>query len=510
MRAAQQPARLTTVPAGMPASSTRRPLAQPRIGTSEVVIAGAAAVTLALAVLTGDLGILASATAMWLFALRFGWAHRRALPMFLWLGFTFFYPHVAQAYTSLQEKATIEGALAWAIGLVSFSGAVPALARSRWLVFSLGLWLLWGLMAYVPVLLTWLNVLPPSDPFALTYSALKTAVPILGAGGVALAAGAAIREPADLERLGRAVLVGTGLVAVAALVQAMMGADWINSNYESQAGRLHGVSVPDANGYARLLLMPSLLLMALAIAGRHAAWRRGLWLVLVLAVISIALTLSRTTYLSFAAGIVVLLLLNLRASRTALVGLILAAVLFGAAYGLGIADRFGQGAERRSVANLEGRIALYAVLVDIVRENPWFGVRPGGYFEALDEINLQSETQVSRGGAHNMVLAIASEWGLPMAFALLAALAGTIWTSFDALRRLRLARAAPAAPLLRAVLTALVAVAVAYLVHGLTENVPYDHVFVLLGLAAAIRFAVVPALPAQVPTYAQRGRVLWR
>jgi O-antigen ligase len=504
MRYVADPAALSPAAAGLPFELREGRRAPGRVSGRLLLVAGIVLGSTGAVALSRDPILIGVWLGIWALALRFGWkTTRSSLPFFFWFSYMFFYPQVATVNTVLLEKATLDSVVSVLVAV--FSGAAIAFGarRSPWFWVSAVLWVLWGLVAYGPMLMAWLftpagSVSAATQSLRVTTSGLKTALPVLLAWVSVAAALAAIERPRDIDRFVRCVLLATLVMTTLSFLQAASGTIWIETSYVPQFGRLYGVTFPDANGYARLLLVPALLLLApLMIADRSSDRPAGLWVALALALVSLALTFSRTTYVSFTVGAITLVLLNLKGRRTAWVASVISVLVFAAALGLGVTTRFGENQERRSLDNLQTRADLYGFAWEVIQESPWVGLRPGGTLDALQERNelLRGSGQLlAVGSLHNMFLGLAVEWGTPMAVALLLALAGTLMNGVKALGALRRVRAGPGRAAARALATTTIAVTVAYIVHGFSENVPYEQVFFALGLSMAVRFSVIPTL----------------
>lgn len=417
----------------------------------------------------------------------------------LYLGFALLYPPTAEAFTTLHEYAVVLAfwlAAALYFRKLELKATWRAATPVRFLVIA---WVGWGLLAYVPVLATWLM----SEAVGIRgwnlfgvqaeTTMLKVAAPMILAVFAMLIPLGALRAPRDFRRVAHWVLGVTGLIVVASAVQAVLGMQLVATTYVAEENRLVGITNADPNYYGRLLLLPTLLGVGWMMRRREQAERPPVWvsLVVVGAMGSLLMTLSRTTYASVAVGILALALLNLKQKRTVpIVGTVLVVIVVTAVM-FNFAARFSGDTQRGSLDTLTGRLTLYEDVLQILRENPWFGARPGGYVYALYDIyqiRLNRRFAIEDmqiNSPHNMVLAVAAEFGVPMGLTLAAALAIAATYGLSALRIAKTVRHVPGAAALDAFAKVSVAGACAYFIHGLTEIVPPEYVFWLLGTSIA-------------------------
>ena len=114
-----------------------------------------------------------------------------------------------------------------------------------------------------------------------------------------------------------------------------------------------------------------------------------------------------------------------------------------------------------------------------MRDHPWTGAFPSGYFEEMQRRGALLDVASS---AHNLYFALAVEWGLPLVGVMLLVMFATVRHGWGAVRRARGRHEALEA---RVAGVAAVAVIIAYAVHGFTEIVPPLFLFLALGLAVA-------------------------
>jgi hypothetical protein len=450
--------------------------------------------------LTGSAVIVAIWVAIWYFAVartRVDMPESALLKMYM--GFTLFYPAVATAFTSLQEQSVVSAWILGAAFVIDRRDFGRAIRESRWFrVLTLG-WVIWGTVAYLPVLLTWFmtQVLGFArwdwlGSYYAETSMSKTAVPAILAVGAAVLPLGALKTARNFQQFERWLFGATAALILLSAVEAVIGIRFVATTYQADPSRLVAFSIPDPNGYARLLLMPTLFCISFLMRRRVATdgtpgW---IWLLAAAAICSLLLTLSRGNYAAFVAGLGALLALNFKRGRAVAVAGALGTVILIAFSVFGLATRFAPGEERRSPDNLSNRLVLYENILPAVRDNPWFGMHPGGYFDAL--ANTEYVGSVISGenrwapSAHNMLLGIAVEYGIPMAAFLFLALCATVVYGFRALNIVGRLRASPGIAHLEATAKAVIAISLAYFVHGLTSGMSFDWVFWLFGVSFAV------------------------
>jgi O-antigen ligase len=441
----------------------------------------------------------------WAVAIGFGTRTPAQAALLLALAIVMLYPEFSSVFMDIHEKVLV---LAVVLMLAAFwcqPAWLRVLRHETALAVLVSAWIGWGLLAYLPVVAAWLwiTVLAWGSGGFLgklqhVTSGVKTAAPMIPSALVSLLAISALRERRDFRMFRRALELLVIVVAILSLAAWALGTHFVPydpSRLDQSlpgASRLVGVSMPDANGFGRLLLFPTLLFMSAAVTAPRALDRRG-WLALALAVGCIVLTQSRTTYISFTVGLAVLAALNLNRTRLwwFLGGALVWITVVVLATNLG--NVFAAGSERLSTTNIESRAELWVGALQIIGESPWFGAHPSGYVEQMQKQGLLEDVVNS---AHNLYLAVGVEWGVPMVLVGLGAMSVSIRCGWRAARLARRVRPLQEARIFGA---AVVATTVTYGVHGLGEIVPPLFIFLTLGCAvAARRHAEVPLSVEQV------------
>lgn len=421
----------------------------------------------------------------------------------LYIAITLFYPVYPPGAGSLQEYTVIKAGLLCVVLIWCQRETWEAIRASTWFRLVLFGWVIWGTLGYLPVLITWaMTTLFGVRGWDLlgTYGAetsmLKSGVPVIIAVVAAILPVAALKSPQDFSRFANWLFGAAMLLIFLSTAQAVLGIRFIEMPYDADPNRMTGFSIPDPNDYARLLLMPTLFGISFALRGSMIHRRSKLWLSWLIAisgVCNILFTQSRTTYVALSMGFFALVALNPRRKRTVPAAIAILVVAVIAFTGFGLPDLFAPGQERRSTANLDGRVAISENLIQIVRERPWFGTHPGeSYFNAMYDLEFQPDDiadnsdQVRGHTPHNQLLGLAAVWGIPMAVLFLLMWVATAVYGFRAFRIARSLQSAPGISDLEAVAQATVALAVAYFVEGLGTHLHHDLVFWIFGMSLAV------------------------
>ena len=405
------------------------------------------------------------------------------------VGVIVFYPDFSYDYSSLTEKVILQAIILMAFFVSAREAVLREASRTPLLSLLAVVWIAWAAASYLPVLATWTLEsqvgVPVGAPLRTLYtesSAIKAAAPVVFAPLALFVPMVALRTEDDAAAFYR------GLVGCFAVFLALSFGEWIadghlmayDANRVLHNERMTGFSVPDPNGLARLMLIPVLLFGARAMSAPRAvgAW---MWAVFAAGIVAIALTQSRTTYISMTAGFALLAAFHIRRRGTLRI-LGVALLGFAAAfYLLGVRHAFSGGSERLSLNSLFLRMDLWRGVLDILGANPWFGAHPGGYMISLRQLGFPEWRIFS---PHNFYLYLGAEWGVPMILLGLLLLAAIVTTG------LRGRRAAPRRSHAAALGGGCAALAVSYAVHGITETIPPIFVFLVAGLAcASVRIA---------------------
>jgi len=454
---------------------------------------------------TSNLALIATWLFIWGFAHYYTTKTEGNEFLMFFVGFYLFYPAISTVFRDIHEQGVVLTVILIVFLLRYRSSCFRALFASKALRFVFYGWILWGLIAYFPVLYTnvidkfiFQNMFGESTGFLgfdRGSTVLKTALPIIVSPIVVLLPILGLRKKSDLESFWAAIINGTLILCVLSLIRYFFYFDFIPQEYadiHSHGFRMTGFSMPDPNGFGRMLLLPIVLISAFAIR----SWRRlGIKTLgaLALGLMCVVLTFSRVTYASITFALASLFLLNVT-KKKAILMLIFVIVLVGSVLNFfDILSYFEPGADRASMLNLELRLLLYNVVMRIVSKNPLFGTWPGGYSEAMFRqgyLGILSVTDAqSVPSAHNMLLNVAVEWGIPMAFLLLVALILSLVYGIKAIRR-----GEEGDYLTHGLVYGVTALSLGIFVHGITEVVSPYLVFFNLGLILSANQTAKPFL----------------
>jgi O-antigen ligase len=473
----------------MNAARQFRPAAHrpPSAGLSQIGIGALVAVSVIAVGISGGTSPLVIWIAILIVTLAYGRGARRTAVGPMLVAFWLSYPEAVVGMDALTSRAIFEILLLACI-TVFVRPAIKCL-QFRWTdkLLILG-WVLWGALAYAPVLIGYIAAHHLGVQQTLfrgvpnSTSGLKSVIPVLGAA-LAFKAGAIIgagrRETRALREATFAAATLVVVVSWAAFVSSVnLVPFWEGS--ASEPGRLHSFASPDPNNFGRTLLIPALLICSWILFGAPGIWKRAL-LPLALVVIALLLTLSRTSYVSLLVGFGVLGLLAAKRFRFWLFGTLGAVALTIIFFAAGLNVTFAPGSERRSVQNLESRIEIWKGVIELMKLKPWFGAHPTGYTYQMWARGIIPEGEFL--GSHNVYLWLAADYGIPMAlFALLV----IIRAGLHGWRAWKCRVACFGSEDVRPMSAFVMASSAAFLVHGITETVPPTFLFFLLGLGVAI------------------------
>ncbi len=450
----------------------------------------------AIMALTFNMVIIALWILLWIFARSYATSTKGLEFLIFIIGYYLFYPSISTAYGNIYHQGVVLGGILLVFVILYRFPVYKLLSEYKFAKIIFYGWIVWGILAYLPVI--FVNYIQSSFIYKATErsaglveltrdsSILTLAIPTITAVIVMLIPLYALRNVKDFNSFWRALVKGTLILLVLSLIKYVFYIDFIPQDYEIRyhGFRMTGFSTPDSINFSHQLLIPILFLAALSIRFPR-RMKLYEWITLLLAISCVTLTYSRTTYVSLFLSLIFLLLLNFRNKRTIVFSTIIA-LLIGSLIRLAdIQQHFGYGGDRFSLANLEGRIILAKASLKILAESPLFGGFPGGSQIALAKIDMPG--LLYWVGAHNMLLDIALQWGIPMALLLLLALIYSIWNGILAIRKLQKIRPKKNIFLIESIAYGVVAASVAYIIYGLAANIPPYLVFFILGIALAIR-----------------------
>ncbi len=414
------------------------------------------------------------------------------------LGLIFLYPSLSLDYANIHDKSFVMGMFFCFFYVFKKKEIQAGCKEFKSAKIIIALWLGWGLLAYVPVMFASIvkyglrERLPDYlDAIATQDTLLKTSIYMLTTVFVIALPFVSLKEPGDLRGFIKTVYVLTVVVMVGGIAGYLFNINPANEDYSlvyAASYRLHTFSMPDANGFGRMLLMPVILFVSLAFKKMRLTWL----LLLAGAAFCITWTYSRTTYVSFGVGVLMVVLGNFFRLRGVVMAAILSLILAAFANYMELPELFSRDVRMSNMGNWKSRLYLQSIAVDIVDSNPFFGAFPGGYKREMIQHGFPSNRQLI--SPHNMFLGIAVEWGAPMAAILFGALVVSIRNGIVSLRRI-VHLAVKEKETLKALAIFCIAMPVAYFAHGIGEIVPPESVFLVTGISfAVLRFVKTPPL----------------
>jgi Virulence factor membrane-bound polymerase, C-terminal/O-Antigen ligase/Protein glycosylation ligase len=222
-------------------------------------------------------------------------------------------------------------------------------------------------------------------------------------------------------------VLGVVVAMVQVFAPGWADGDWIA--HSGIAGRAVG-NLRQPNHLSSVLLWAAVALVALQVLGRVP--RRLAWALMALLVFAVVLTASRT-------GLVSVLLLALwglldgSLTRRARALLLATPLLYALAWlGMAAWGHWGQhnfgGAARLAETDISGsRFAIWANSLALIRAQPWLGVGFGEFNLAWSLTPFAQRPVAFFDHAHNLLLHLAVELGLPLTLILTALLAWGLW-----------------------------------------------------------------------------------
>ncbi len=439
---------------------------------------------------------------LWVFSRSYSTLTKGTGFLMFFLGFYLFYPSVSTVYGDLHHPGIVlSGIVLLFIILyrIPISKFLYGFHTAKTIFYG---WIIWGILAYLPVISIYLieNIFyyktneRYSNLIELTRDTtiIKTALPTITAVIVMLIPLYALRNVKDFESFWKALVKGTLILLALSLIRYIFYIDFIPQGYESirtHGYRMSGFSIPDGIGFGRQLLMPILFITSLSMRFPK-KMRLFEWITLSLGILCILLTFARTTYVSFLLSILVLLLLSFRIRRIIKLFFLITLMVIIAIYLIGVfqyQQHFVPGKDRLSLSNFKNRITLYKACLKIIAENPFFGAFPGGYQSSLKKIKMEELWREYGHSPHSLYLGIAVEWGIPMAMISLLALLYSFRSGILIIRKIRKKTPNKNLYLIESMAYGVAIVSVAYCIYGLAEPIPFYFLFFNLGLALAIR-----------------------
>ena len=422
--------------------------------------------------------------------------HQKAsffLPFFL--GLVFLYPTIFSGGLDFHDKGFVIGIFSIAFYLLNRRKVDLELRKRPVIKAVVVFWLFWSVLSYIPVLVSSLGIQFP--PFDLIYSEnlaeettlIKTTVRQFSVILILLPV-LTLRTVSDFRVFFKVVGILAAVVVLAGFAQYFTGFKLIPENYDASPGRFVTFSMPDPNGYARLMVLPIFVLFSQILAKRKVA--PHILMLFACILVSIVLSFSRTAYISLFLGLFFVGASYLRYNRSIkpiIVFLSLSCFMLPTL--MAFEEYYEQNYNRLgSSGNVIGRINYFRGSVEIIRKNILFGVHPGQYRKAMSETEVFKEWRhpVS-SSTHNIYTQTAVDWGAPLGAALLMCFGLSVKYVLQSKRLLKKRQSGDRLrdDKLSTIVYSVFGVTICYGFWFIAEIVPTHFIFFLLGLAISTR-----------------------
>jgi O-antigen ligase len=272
------------------------------------------------------------------------------------------------------------------------------------------------------------------------------------------------------------------------MIRFMMNFDFISQAYSEvrfEGYRLTGFTMPDANGFARSLLFPLAFIASYIFAGVK---NKQDFLILLLLLISIIMTMSRTAYVSSFVILCVIFLYNFKLSNLVKV-LTIPFIIFTIVYISGLFDSVLLRIEGGANASLSGRGVIYGSVIQAIEHSPIVGLRPGGWMEYLAQGVTYERTSLKPQSTHSFYLETIINWGIPVFILFISSIIYSIFRSHQVIRLIKKNKSFYFVNL-RIWLIVSNSLLIGLMVHGIVEIVPYHYFFFIIGLINGISYII--------------------
>ena len=272
-------------------------------------------------------------------------------------------------------------------------------------------------------------------------------------------------------------LIFTNIVIFFSLLRFFFDFELYQQSYKEIGSWLSGITNPDSNGFARMLLFPA----ALSISAYFNFKKfKFFWIIsFIIIYFSIFFTGSRSGMVSLWTIILWTIFFKSKSKlRTSILFFLISIVIFVFFWELQEIllprDLYTFGSS--------GRFVIYKHVLEILSQSPIVGLRPGGWIEYLSQDNIYSDgTLLKVQSAHSFYFAISLDWGLPLTILIFLLISYVIFklTILNLNKKL-------ISPSIKAISTALSSTLVSLLVLGLVEIVPIFFLYMILSLSVVI------------------------
>ncbi len=440
-----------------------------------------------------NVGFLLIGVIIWWLAFKYRTYTSSGVFLPYYIGLIFWYPSGYYTGLNFHNPSFVFGVFSLFFYLFNRRQIYVELRKNRVVRNIILFWLVWSAASYAPVLISSLGL--NYFPFSLIYSkdlAVQTTLLKTTVGQFAvlliLLPILTLKKVEDFQVFYKAIFIATAVVVIMGFIQYFTGFKLLPEHYSDVYlysggySRFFTFSMPDANGFARLMIIPILLSFIYISVKR----KTSITILFVLSLTAVVLTYSRTGFASISFGIFILLCLflgDIKIKHKSPVFVIICLVLLGAnIVKLGYTenvDRF------ISMRNLQSRWLLHERAFEIIKDNPFFGAHPSFYQQQmLEGFSFSGRSWVP--SAHNIYLQVGVDWGLPLSLVLILCLLISLY--YYGIRGRRLLKKLEFTEgtdiyILVIAIYCVIGVAFTYIVHSITEIVPPVYIFFLLGFS---------------------------
>ena len=449
-------------------------------------------VSVGIIAITQNVVLIAIWVFLWVFASKYKTATKESGFLMFFIAFMLLWPVTAISFRGIHTHGVVFFLIMMSYFLRFGYHSIRQIRKYKVVNLLFWGWVIWCILGYFPIFYNSMGG-NYSDASTVLISLhrettmLKSVAPILGTAVVFLIPICGIKNEHDLMSFLNALTQGTLILLVLSLVRYIFEFDFFPQSYvkvRSMGFRMSGFSMPDPNGFGRMLLIPLLFLVAYAVKFPRLLKMYHL-LTLFVGILCIILTFSRTTYFSFTFGVGIILILSLTNFRSYKFLLSLIVLLFLILWLSPVLSYFGPGSDRATTGTLVSRMYVWDRALIVLSISPWFGLHPGGWVGLLT-INPEFAFGGAVQSAHSLYLQTAVEWGLPMFGLVLLSIILTILNGWRVVRRLK-SMPEQSRGLVQGSAYAVVIVPLAFFVHGIAENIPHYFIFFVLGISVALR-----------------------
>jgi hypothetical protein len=374
-----------------------------------------------------------------------------------------------------------------------YSNQIPKVKLVFWEKFILCLIVVAAIIVYLPIFFeTYLSIKISHGPEEEYVSNVRRShmlsfvVPLLFAPFVTIATMRSFRNSTNFNTLYEFVKVLTWFIVVLSLVRFVLNVDFIPQEYQAvrpDGNRLSGILSPDSNYYGRSLLIPLAIIASYAFAKRN---DYNAYTLITIIILSIVMTMSRTTIISSFIILFIIMFYNFRTSLILKAGMVFIVAIsvmhFSGILGGLLSRTYGS-----EGLNLSGRHVIYMTALNVLQESPYVGLRPGGWVEWHEQgvkfLHLTMKTQ----SAHSFYLNTAVNWGVPITTFLVLVLLHSIYL-MHLVTRCAKKLDNNEYSYLRIWAVSMLAVTLGLMIHGITESVPFHIFFFLLGISWSLYY----------------------